>query len=167
MASDGRDGVCQTPPRRARWVPAVFATILALVLAGGGLVGTGVADALPSVGSSSTAVPTDYSYDSVGKVGAANTTSVAARAAHQLALSGKRCGPSVSVVAAEAAGGPANAVIGKVGDLNAPGAIGDNEYTLLDQLPDQGSPHANWSQNSGVLRQEMGRGVPIRDASIL
>lgn len=24
----------------------------------------------------------------------------------------------------------------------------------------------NWTQNSGVLRQEMSRGVPIRDASV-
>jgi hypothetical protein len=24
----------------------------------------------------------------------------------------------------------------------------------------------NWGQNSGVLRQEMGRGVPIRDRSV-
>ena len=56
-----------------------------------------------------------------------------------------------------------NAVIGKVKDL---GSVGDSEYTLLDKLPDQGSPKANWQQNSGVLREEMSRGVPIRDASV-
>lgn len=55
------------------------------------------------------------------------------------------------------------AVIGKVKDL---GKVGDSEYTLLDRLPDLGSPKANWKQNSGVLRQEMGRGLPIRDASV-
>ena len=41
-------------------------------------------------------------------------------------------------VAAES-GADANAVIGKVKDL---GSVGDNEYTLLDKLPDQGSPRA-------------------------
>ena len=30
---------------------------------------------------------------------------------------------------------------------------------------DLGSPRANWSQNAGVLRQAMSRGLPIRDAS--
>lgn len=29
-----------------------------------------------------------------------------------------------------------------------------------------GNPKANWQQNSGVLRQEMKRGLPIRDASV-
>ena len=57
-------------------------------------------------------------------------------------------------------------MIGKTGDLEAPGAIGSGERTLLDRLPDQGSPAANWAQNDGVLRQEMGRGMPIRDASV-
>jgi hypothetical protein len=36
---------------------------------------------------------------------------------------------------------------------------------LLDRLPNLGNPKANWQQNSGVLRQEMNRGLPIRDAS--
>jgi len=58
------------------------------------------------------------------------------------------------------------AVIGKVADLQAPGAIGPSERTLLSQLPNQGSPAANWAQNSGVLRSELARGVPIRDASV-
>jgi hypothetical protein len=44
--------------------------------------------------------------------------------------------------------------------------VGQNEYTLLDRLPDQGSPRANWAQNSSVLREEMSRGVPIRLASV-
>jgi hypothetical protein len=61
--------------------------------------------------------------------------------------------------------GSQRTVIGKVGDLEAPGAVGSGERTLLDRLPDQGSPRANWAQNDGVLRQEMGRGMPIRDAS--
>jgi hypothetical protein len=68
------------------------------------------------------------------------------------------------VVAAEA--GDGRVVIGKVADLTADGAIGPGERTLLDQLPDLGSAKANWGQNSGVLRGEMGRGLPIRDASV-
>ena len=44
--------------------------------------------------------------------------------------------------------------------------VGANEYTLLDQLPNMGSPKLNWKQNSGVLRKVMSRGQPIRDASV-
>jgi RHS repeat-associated protein len=60
------------------------------------------------------------------------------------------------------AGGPTT-VIGRVKDLQnlAPG-----EQSLLSRLPDLGSPKANWKQNSGVLRQEINRGLPIRDASV-
>jgi len=41
------------------------------------------------------------------------------------------------------------------------------EYTLPGKglLPDQGTPKANWKQNSSVLRKEMRENVPIRDAS--
>ncbi len=53
-------------------------------------------------------------------------------------------------------------VIGKVKDLNN---LQSNEKSLLDRLPDQGNAQANWKQNSGVLRQEMNKGNPIRDAS--
>lgn len=69
---------------------------------------------------------------------------------------------SATGVAAETAG-DGTAVIGKVKDLQS---VGDSEYTLLDRLPDQGSPKANWKRNSGVLRQVMSRGAPIRDASV-
>lgn len=41
------------------------------------------------------------------------------------------------------------------------------EKSLLDRLPDLGSQKANWQQNAGVLREEMRRGLPIRDASTL
>lgn len=54
-------------------------------------------------------------------------------------------------------------VIGRVKDLQK---LGPGEKSLLDRLPNLGSPKANWKQNSGVLRQEMNRGLPIRDASI-
>ena len=52
-------------------------------------------------------------------------------------------------------------------DLQAPGALGPGERTLLDRLtPDLGSPQANWARNAGVLRDEMASGAPIRDASV-
>jgi RHS repeat-associated protein len=54
-------------------------------------------------------------------------------------------------------------VIGRVKDLQN---LGAGERSLLDRLPDLGSPKLNWKQNSGVLRQEMNRGLPIRDASV-
>lgn len=53
-------------------------------------------------------------------------------------------------------------VIGRIRDLKN---LKLGEKSLLDRLPDRGSPQANWKQNSGVLRQEMNRGRPIRDAS--
>ncbi len=53
-------------------------------------------------------------------------------------------------------------VIGRVKDLQN---LRKGEQSLLNRLPDRGSPKANWKQNSGVLRQEMARGKPIRDAS--
>jgi RHS repeat-associated protein len=53
-------------------------------------------------------------------------------------------------------------VIGRVSDLQN---LGPNEQSLLDRLPNKGNPQANWRQNSGVLREEMARGLPIRDAS--
>lgn len=58
--------------------------------------------------------------------------------------------------------GKSNAVIGKLDDLKS---VGKKEHTLLNKLPNKGSPKANWKQNSGVLRQEMSKGLPIRDAS--
>ena len=56
----------------------------------------------------------------------------------------------------------ATTVIGRVKDLKG---LQAGEQSLLERLPNLGGPKANWSQNSGVLRQEMGRGLPIRDAS--
>lgn len=54
------------------------------------------------------------------------------------------------------------AVIGRVKDLQN---LRQGERSLLSRLPDQGTPRTNWKQNSGVLRQEMNKGLPIRDAS--
>jgi hypothetical protein len=53
-------------------------------------------------------------------------------------------------------------VIGRVKDLQN---LGSGEASLLNRLPNRGSPRANWRQNAGVLRAEMRRGRPIRDAS--
>jgi RHS repeat-associated protein len=39
------------------------------------------------------------------------------------------------------------------------------ERSLLPRMPNLGSKKANWKQNAGLLRQEMRRGQPIRDAS--
>jgi hypothetical protein len=54
-------------------------------------------------------------------------------------------------------------VIGKLDDLKN---LAVGERSLLARLPNLRSPRANWAQNSGVLRQEMALGRPIRDASI-
>jgi RHS repeat-associated protein len=56
-----------------------------------------------------------------------------------------------------------NVVIGKLNDLEQPGGVGPGERTL--DLPDQGSPKANWEQNSSKIREAMAEGRPIRDAS--
>lgn len=53
-------------------------------------------------------------------------------------------------------------VIGRVKDLQN---LAHDEQSLLSRLPDKGFPKANWKQNSGVLRSEMKRNLPIRDAS--
>jgi hypothetical protein len=58
-------------------------------------------------------------------------------------------------------------VIGKMATLSAKGALTEGEHTLLPKLAgDLGSPKANWARNAGVLRSEMARGAPIRDASV-
>jgi RHS repeat-associated protein len=51
--------------------------------------------------------------------------------------------------------------IGKVDDLKG---VPRNQ-TFLDDLPDRGSPKANWKQNSSVLRKARRDGIEIRDAS--
>jgi len=68
---------------------------------------------------------------------------------------------------AESVRAPNRTVIGKfdpaTGNIRG---IQPNENSLLKHLPDQGSPKLNWQQNSSVLRTEMGKGVPIRDAHV-
>jgi len=75
-----------------------------------------------------------------------------------------RVAPVVTAARVEAAAAKTEVtVIGRVKDLQN---LGAGERSLLDRLPDLGSPKLNWKQNSGVLRQEMNRGLPIRDASV-
>src|SRR5262249_24782776 len=52
-------------------------------------------------------------------------------------------------------------VIGKMADLE--NGLGPGERTL--DLPNKGTPKANWVQNSSKLREAMSKGNPIRDAS--
>jgi hypothetical protein len=63
--------------------------------------------------------------------------------------------------------GPLRLVIGRVADLQAPGAIGSDEYTLLGKLtPRIGSAQGDWLRNAGALRAELKSGITeIRDAS--
>ena len=73
----------------------------------------------------------------------------------------KGIGKAISKARASRGG---NTVIGKVDDL-APNNLRPGERTLLDKLPHQGNPRANWKQNSSVLRTEIRKNRPIRDAS--
>jgi hypothetical protein len=70
---------------------------------------------------------------------------------------------AIGLSGAQAAGRETTTVIGKFKDLRK---LEPEEQSLLSRLPDLGGPKANWAQNAGVLRQEMGRGLPIRDASV-
>jgi RHS repeat-associated protein len=54
-------------------------------------------------------------------------------------------------------------VIGRGGDLAKPGALKPGEKKL--SWPPTGTVKSEWKTNSGLLRQEMGKGKPIRDAS--
>jgi hypothetical protein len=71
---------------------------------------------------------------------------------------------SGSLLAARAAGAAERLVIGRGADLAKPGAVQAGERILQwpSKLPNVA---AEWKANSGFLRQEMGRGLPIRDAS--
>ncbi len=53
-------------------------------------------------------------------------------------------------------------VIGRVKDLQN---LKKGEQSLLNRLPNKGSAKANWKQNAGVIREEISKGKPIRDAS--
>ena len=72
-------------------------------------------------------------------------------------------GPEDLVIAGGLAARGITTVIGRTKDLKN---LAVGERSLLDRLtPNLGSPQANWRRNAGVLREEMRRGSPIRDAS--
>ena len=54
-------------------------------------------------------------------------------------------------------------VIGRGRDLSKPGALQNGEKIL--KWPPTGATKTEWKKNSGLLRQEMNKGKPIRDAS--
>jgi hypothetical protein len=54
-------------------------------------------------------------------------------------------------------------VIGRGADLSRPFALAENEARL--SWTATATAQSEWKINSGLLRQEMGKGVPIRDAS--
>jgi RHS repeat-associated protein len=54
-------------------------------------------------------------------------------------------------------------VIGRGGDLSKSGALNKGERIL--KWPPTGSAKSEWRKNSSLLRQEMNKGRPIRDAS--
>jgi len=57
-------------------------------------------------------------------------------------------------------------VIGRMKDIG-PDKLRPGESTLLKSLEGNlGSPRQNWERNSRVLRQEMSKGNPIRDATV-
>ena len=70
---------------------------------------------------------------------------------------------ALAVVAREAAQAE-RLVIGRGADLAKPGTLkaGDRALSWPSKMP---NAQAEWKINSGLLRQEMQRGVPIRDAS--
>ena len=53
---------------------------------------------------------------------------------------------------------------GPDGNATRGAATGWKEGDRMLYLPNQGSARANWAQNSGRLRQEMGQGNPIFDS---
>jgi RHS repeat-associated protein len=55
-------------------------------------------------------------------------------------------------------------VIGKLADLRQPGALRAGERVL--EWVDQSTAKLNWEKNSSLLREAMGQGKPIRDASV-
>ncbi len=116
-----------------------------------------------AAGTGITAYDTYQTYQTEGLPGAAKslvvdgTVTALTGGAGKLAFKALKHADSVTDVAEET-----TTVIGRVKDLKN---LGAGERSLLDRLPNLGNPKANWKQNSGVLREEMRRGLPLRDAS--
>jgi len=136
------------PRSSRRWVLMVILCVLASLLVSG-------------IASASTAASAETR---VGAFDLQNQIRIEGAAALTLNLH-LGCAPTYDQLASDsllAAKGGGRTVIGRTKDLMD---LPAGERSLLDRLPDQGSPKANWKQNSGVLREEMRRGQPIRDAS--
>jgi len=115
---------------------------------------------VPGIASASTAAGAETrvwasNFADQGRIGGSATLTLELRPGCELAYDQLA---SDSLLAARGGG----TVIGRTKDLKN---LRAGERSLLDRLPNQGSPKANWKQNSGVLREEMRRGQPIRDAS--
>src|SRR5262249_11988856 len=60
---------------------------------------------------------------------------------------------------------PNKTVIGRMSDIT-PDKLRPGESTLLKHMEGDLGPKLNWERNSSVLRREMNKGLPIRDASV-
>ena len=142
------------PPSRARWPLLVLAALAALAAL---LFGAGMASAsgLPAAGTRVGAMTPAVS-NIVGVAERIAAGQRPSRAPSQLQIVVGHC------VAAEEAGAGGRVVLFKGDPANV--ELGPGERVL--DLPNMGSPKANWGQNSGALRQEMGRGIPIRDSAV-
>jgi RHS repeat-associated protein len=93
--------------------------------------------------------------------------SLASGAVAYVVTEGTRSTPRLEPALRQPSGGATGSgstVVGKVKDLQS---LGPGENSLLKHLqPNLGTPQANWTRNSGVLRREMAKGLPLRDASV-
>ena len=71
--------------------------------------------------------------------------------------------PVVGVLVANPSSLAGKLVIGRGKDLAKPGALKTGEFKL--KWPPTSTAKSEWKINSGLLRQEMNKGIPIRDAS--
>lgn len=151
-------GIC---PACAVGIGIGFAAYTIYGLATGGAAAIG-----DSAGRIASGKGSEQDFETVGQL--LGGTAVAGFAGTKLFRAGQSLSTSpkpVPLTPPDARGGTSGqrTVIGKLKDLDN---LRSGENTLLKHLPDQGSVRANWAQNSGVLRQEMSKGLPIRDASV-
>jgi hypothetical protein len=86
---------------------------------------------------------------------------VAKSASHAVSSTAATAAKVEAAVVKEAAKTLPVKYIGRLDDLQGI----PRQQTLLDDLPDLGSPRANYYQNSSVLRKALRDGFEIRDAS--
>jgi RHS repeat-associated protein len=108
-----------------------------------------------------------------GSAGAGMADDVAAAAGRMATTEAAESGLSAAARSAEGAavaskvaekGGLNLFRSGQEGLATRGAATGWKDGDRMFHLPNQGSPKANWKQNSGRLREEMGRGEPIFDS---